>query len=472
MKRLHLIALSAIAAGSTLLAACAVPSVQAASTTAANTPTQQRVTASTGTIEDRVIGNGTIIANRTVDVSFSGTGTLKTVNVKVGDSVKAGDVIATLDDTDLQLSAQSAWANYLSAQAAYSLTVQGPTSSDLKKAQAAIASANAAYSQLSVGPTDPAIAQAKADVDSAQAALKLAQAAYDKEAARNPGVGATQQGLTLEQDTIAYTKAKAAYDALFVKPTNSALASAASQIQAAKADLAALQPVSQTVMQKKAQTDQAYIQWQQAMKNVGNATLKAPIDGLVTAVNFVPGAAVNAAATGSSGAAVITIADFVQPIFQLNVDEADLGKVKLGQPAVVQLQTYTGKPISATVTFIAPVGTTTSNGITTYQVNLTIPKTANTPNILINMSGTGQVISTQINDAILVPSTALTINTNTKAYSVQILGSDGQTQTVPVKIGAVSGDKTQIVSGVSAGDVLVLPSTTTTRQNGPFGGPG
>lgn len=473
MKRTHLL-ITGLVIGGTLLAACAAPSLPGAAgaqtNAAANVATAERVTAETGSVETKIIGTGNIVADSTVSLAFLTSGTVSKVNVQVGDQVKIGQVLATLDDSDLQLGAKSAWANYVSAQAAFSATIKGPSSGDLKKAQAALSSAQAAYSDLFKQPTDTDLAQAKADLANAEAAVKQAQAAYDRRAARDPGVGASQEALTLEQNTNNYIKAKAAYDAKFNKPSNSSVASASSQIQSAKANLDALQPVSETITQKQAQVDQAYISWQQADKKIKNAVLTSPRDGMVTAVNVSAGDSAGTAATA------FQIADFAQPIFQLSVDEADLGKVQVGQDATVQLQTYPNIRIPAKVTFITPVGT--NNGsVVNYTVKLAITKESKVPNVLINMSGTGQIITSKIADAVMIPTRALTANATTKEYTVLKAGADGQTESVPVIIGIRGSDKTQILSGVSAGEVLLIPTTTNTAntQNtqiqGPGGGP-
>jgi HlyD family secretion protein len=467
-------------AGGLLLAACAMPSLPGAPTTATQAGAQQsesnliRVTAKQGNIEDKVVGTGAITAKNTVDVAFQASGTVKQVLVKEGDRVEAGQPIATIDDTDLQLSVKSAWASYLSAQAAFSETVKGPTSADVKKAQAALASAQAAYNDLFKDPTDTDLVQLQADLQSAEADLKSAQAAYDRRAGRDPGVGGSQEALSLEKATIAYNKAKAAYDAKFAEPSAASVASASSQIQSARAALSALQPISETIEQKRAQVDQAYISWQQADNKLKYATLIAPMAGLITDLMVVKGATVN------SGATAATIAEYDEPVFVLNVDEADLGAVKVGAEARVRLQTYSDQQIPATVTFISPVGTS-ANGITTYAVDLTIPKTNDTPNILLNMSGTGEIITAQEKDAVLIPYSAVTEGGqgSNKVYSVLVAGANAQPQSVTVTLGKRSGSNVQILSGVKAGDVILYTpaaststSSTSAQNNNPgFGGP-
>jgi HlyD family secretion protein len=473
-------AATGLIAGSLLLAACAMPAAPGATTSNTQTAVQgsettlQRATATKGNIEDKVVGTGAITANQTADVAFQTTGQIKEVLVKAGDQAKRGQVLATLDDTDLQLSVKSQWASYISAQAALSETMRGPSSADLSKAQAALSSAQAAYNDLFKDPSGTDLIQAQADLQTAEASLRSAQAAYDRRAARDPGVGASQEALELEQATIAFNKAKAAYDAKFAKPSNASVASAVAQIQTAKASLAALQPVSETVTQRQASVDQAYIAWQQAASNVSKATLTAPMDGLVTAVNIVAGA------QASTGAAAVQIAEFANPVFVVNIDEADLGLVRVGLDANVRLQTYPDQIIPAKVTAIAPTGTSNS-GITVFKVDLTIPPTDKTPTILLNMSGTGEVITAQAKDAVLIPFAAVTESKQgtAKTYSVLVEGANGQSKQVEVTLGRRSGSNVQILSGVNAGDVVLYTpaasatgtTTTTNRQQGGFGGP-
>jgi len=480
MKR-TLLTVGGCVAAAALLTACALPNApglpgtaNTAGAAADAAQTATRVTAETGSIEEEVVGTGSITANTTVDVAFQTGGTIKDVLVSVGDQVKKGQTLATLDDSDLRLTAESRWASYISAQAALSETVKGPSSAELKKAQAALSSAQAAYSDLFKEPSETDLIQVQADLQSAEAAVKAAQAAYDRRAARDPGVGASSEALELEKATISFNKAKAAYDAKFAKPSNASVSSASSQIQSARAALDALQPVSETITQRQASVDQAYIAWQQADKDVSKATLVAPMDGLVTAVNIVAGANAN------SGAAAVQIADFAEPIFVVNIDEADLGSVQIGQNARVRLQTYPDQQIPAKVTSISPIGTT-SSGITTYQVKLTIPRSSDTPNILLNMSGTSEIVTTQINDAILVPSGALVESGegNAREYSLLVERGNGQPQSVRVTIGERSGSKVQILTGISAGDVIVYTpaassatgAQTTQQQQGGFGPP-
>jgi len=444
---------------------------------------------------------------------------VKTVNVKIGDAVKAGQVLATIDTTDLELSAKSQYASYINALAAYSQTVQGPTNSDLQAAKSGVIAAQEAYStslqgatsadlnsayvayqsaqaalnQLTVPPTQYDTASAEAAMLNAKAALDSAQASYDSAYKRDPaGIGGSSAGLNLQQATNNYASAKAAYDKLFQPATANTIASAKAQIASAQSNLSNLQPTAEkiasakqaldtaqskldsltptdvVILQAKAKLDQAAIAYQQSEKAVTDATIKSPFDGMIATVSIDVGDS-----TGAGTA--IEVADFTVPQFQVNVDEADLGNVKVGADATVQLQTYPNVAIPAKVETVDSTGTTSGN-IVTFKVYLSIGKAqlpdGTVPTILLGMSGTSQIVTQKADNATLVPNNALIVDAQTKAFSVNKLNADGTVTVTPITVGFRGTDSVQALTGVKPGDVLVLPGAAGVNTNGGFGGAG
>jgi HlyD family secretion protein len=456
-----------IAAASMLLAACSqirLPGQGGGRPTNSVTASAQRVTVEKAVIENRVIGTGRIVARTTIDVPFMRAGLVTEVMIKEGDLVKKGDVLAQLDTSDLKLAARQQWSNYLSAQLSYSQTIKGPSAAEMKAAQAALASAQAAYADLSAPPSDEDIRAAQADLQNAEAALRQAQAAYDRRAGRDPGVGASSEALSLEQATNNYAKAKATYDAKFTKASKAQFASAAAQIANAQKNIEALTPQAEAIELARIKMDQAYLTWQQAEADIKEAALVAPADGLVVALNTAAGE------MAGSGSAAVQLADFAEPLFEVSLDEADLSSVKLGQEARVRLQAYINQSVAAVVDSIASVGTD-SNNIVTYRVRMRIPRTAGQPLILLNMSGTSEIITGRIEDALLAPTSALIVDSANKTYAVFKATGAADPQRVEVTIGARSGDRTQILTGVSAGDTLAIPTVATQSVTGGGGPP-
>jgi len=96
------------------------------------------------TLSSVVESSGSVTPKAENDLSFGVSGTVSKVNVKIGDKVKKGDVLAELDTTDLELAVAQAQQAYLSQQATYSLTVN-PDPNEVAAAELAVSNAAAAY---------------------------------------------------------------------------------------------------------------------------------------------------------------------------------------------------------------------------------------------------------------------------------------------------------------------------------------
>jgi len=505
-----------------VMSACSRPGAPAAR--GAIDPAAEKIVLQKGTVENRVVATGKVIARAESQLAFARSGRIAEVLAKEGDLVQKGQPLARIDSTDLQNLADQQWANFLAAQAAYSQTIKGPTSAELTAAQAELTSAEAAYADLGRTPSantlgslrlaianaeatlkqrqdamtdqSPDLANVTAALQNAKATLAQRQAAYDQRAQRDPGVGASPEALDLQRATNDLAVAKASYDktvqnaqldlqraqnelnkaradynAKLEKATSGKLTNAQAQIEQAKKNLAALQPVAETIQQREAQMQQAQFAWKSAADALKGATLIAPYAGLVTNVPINLGDWVN------TGMTALQLADFSVPVFEIDVDEADLGSVKPGQDARVRLQTYPDLRLAAKVESVALIGTTSgaSGAVVTYKVKLALGKAINaaTPAILINMSGTGEVVTARATDALVVPTRALMIDTTTRAFSLQKVtgaGDQARLETVPVKLGFRDADKVEIVDGVSVGDTIVVPVVKTLPSTGGPGG--
>ena len=224
-----------------------------------------------GEVQESVTAPGHLVAARQATLSMAAGGRLAELNVHAGDHVRAGQVLARLDDTDLALQLQNAQANLRMAQAKLAQTRNPATAEDIANGRARVESAQAAYDKVAAGASQGELATAQAQVASAQAAydaavkeagtsnnalvsaaatlekarvaVQQAQAAYDRVSWR-ADVGMSQEAQNLQKATIDYEAAKAAYDtAIATADSNSKsqIASAAASLQSARANLAELQ---------------------------------------------------------------------------------------------------------------------------------------------------------------------------------------------------------------------------------------
>lgn len=443
-----------------MLAGCAQMTVFAPTTKqpSAGIDPERKVTVKKGNIDGKVIAPGKLIAQANATVVFPVSSQVLTVTVKEGDMVQAGQTLAILDTTELEMAAQQAQTSYLGALAAYSLTLQGPNPAAVKAARTALAAAQASYTDLQSVPSPNETAGLKAALANAEAALRSAQSAYDQVHRENPaGIGAAPEALALEQATNNYTAAKAAYERVFEKAKPGVTASLASQVATARANLDALltSVVTETVIQAKSRADLSYLQWQQAEQLLRKAPVVAPIDGMVISIVFRKGDLV------AAGTRALDISDFASPIFEASVDEADFGGVRIGQEADITVQAFPDQVFTATVRAVAPIGSSNSN-VVTFKVLMgmgggTGARPGEGMALLPGMSGKCELVIASASDVIVISTSLMASDPDTGEYTVQRILAGDKVETVKVTTGIQDDTETEITDGLQEGDVLLMP---------------
>ncbi|HEX2914891.1 MAG TPA: HlyD family efflux transporter periplasmic adaptor subunit [Chloroflexia bacterium] len=150
-----------------------------------------------------ISSSGQVQANADLSLSFTTTGTITRLNKKLGDNVQAGEVVAEINDSDLQNAVTSAQASYDQQQASYNNAIAGATQKELEQAQAQLDSARASLDQTVKGTfTAEDVASAQAAINSA--AAKLAQ---DRKGGDPNDVAAAQSSISSAEVQLASAKA-------------------------------------------------------------------------------------------------------------------------------------------------------------------------------------------------------------------------------------------------------------------------
>jgi HlyD family secretion protein len=191
-----------------------------------------------------------------------------------------------------------------------------------------------------------------------------------------------------------------------------------------------------------------------ARQNLAAATLAAPITGTVALVNISPGQQV----TGGQGSG--TTADFV--IEGVGGEEAtttvsvsDVGEIRVGQPATVTLD-GSATPINGQVVAIGMLSSTSSTGTASYPV--TIGLAAGAPTLFAGSDAQVAITLAKVSDAITVPTSA--VEGSGAATFVTVLTS-GKPVLVRVVLGATGPVLTQVSSGLTIGEQVVLADMST-----------
>jgi len=292
--------------------------------------------------------SGEIVAEQQVRVTAETAGRVLEVSVDVGDRVSMGQMLVRTDTAILEAQREQALAGLMAAQSQLDLLLADPEAADIAAAQAALNAAGAGYQRAVEGATEEDLTMALAQVRQAEAAVNVAQAAYNQ-VKGNPSIGMLPQSMQLQQATIGLEAARAQYEKVAKGTTSDVIAGAYAQVSNARAQLERLQrgPKAAQVQAAEAQVKQAETGLYMTQLQLDKATVKAPIDGIVSQMSITAGS------MAGPGAPLLTL---VSPEVKLviGVEEAAMGSLRMGQPASIQVAAWPDRTFEGTVKTIAP----------------------------------------------------------------------------------------------------------------------
>ena len=428
--------------------------------TATTTTETQLGQVTQATLSSVVESSGSVAPQAEIALSFGASGTVSKVNVKVGDQVKQGEVLAELDTTDLELEVAQAEQSYLSQQASYSMTVN-PDPAAVTAAQLALNNASAAYQlaqqKYAVNSTDSVMVSCN-NLDNVKKTYDDAVTAYnnyisDWRVQVNGTADISPQKSQLDRAKAAYDQALTNCDLAKSSVTDSGVKSAYAALVQAKANLDdLLAPAERTLTAAKIQLAQAESSLKQAQQQLTEARIVAPFDGIVTAVNPIVGG------PGSSST-TISLANTNRYHVDVLIDETEIAQLQSGQAAELTFDALSNVTVTGQVTQIDPAGTV-SNGVVNYTVRLDLDPTEAA--LRTDMTANARVIVDTHSDVLAVPGTA--IRQDTTGYYVNVVGSDGTAQRVDVTTGYTDGELTEVAGDLQAGQQVYISEPTSTQQ--------
>lgn len=386
-----------------------------------------------GDIENNVMASGKVKALNTVEVGAQVSGEVKKLYVDIGDQVQQGDLIAQIDQVTQR--------NALDNQQA-----------TLEQSAAALQSARAeALSRQA------SLKSAYADLASRQSELKQAQSDFARLKSLVEIDAISQQ----EYDTqaTAVQTAKAAVD-----NARAAIDTAKAAIVTANADIS-----SQQAELRKSQTNV-----NTAQQDLGYTTIRAPMSGTVVSITTEQGSTVNANQTAPT---IVTLADLSTVRINAQISEADVINVQAGMPVYFNIIGNPEQKFDATLKAIEPapeqISETSSTDTAIYYIGyLEVPNPER--RFRIDMTAQVYVVIDQAKDALLIPSTALkNSKTDTSGKTtaiVRVLQADGTVKEQPVTVGINNRVNAQILSGLKAGDDVILSEDNSSSKGNQSGG--
>ena len=351
-----------------------------------------------GDVVKSVVATGKVEPITKVEIKSKASGIVKKLYIEAGDHVKQGQVLAELDRVEMEAQVRQSEAQLQSAQATLSS-----------------AEADLARSRVDAEGVDvPMLKRAWVRADSMAKQGVVSQSALD-EAEKNYVLATNKQHVAQAQVVVNSAK----------------VAQARAEVKRAEATLSQLR------------------------EQLSYTTIVSPIDGIVLSRDVEVGDAVSSILVlGSSATLVMTIGDTSQVYVKGKVDESDIGKVYLGQPARIRVESFKDKSFEGKVTKISPMGVEKDN-VTTFEVRVSINNPGGELKAL--MTANAEMILEEHKNVLNVPESALIYDQN-KSASVEIPDStvkEGKRK-IAVKAGISNGAKTEILSGLNEGQQVVL----------------
>lgn len=367
-------------------------------------------------LTERVPATGTVQPVALVSVSSQTSGQVTEIYVDFNDVVAKGDPLALIDPLSFQIAVEMAEA-------------------DLDIAKASVLSHEATLGKLGQDLVSLGFDQdaAAASVDQARALAEDARADLQ----RKEALGASASGADRQKASTILATAEAQVRMAMAneRSRSSAIASAEAALRAAEAQLENLQ----------AQVRQREASLRQARAELERTVIRAPVDGSVTVRSVEVGQTV---AVSLQAPVLFTIAqDQRQMQVMATVGEADIGRIKLGQPFEFTVDAYPGQPFRGEIVQIR-VQPQMAQNVVAYTVVATAPN----PDLLLlpGMTATSNIITAQTEPVLAVPSAALRFRppgeTRQGSPRLYVL-RDGAPAAVEVTTGISDGGMTEIRSG-------------------------
>ncbi len=207
--------------------------------------------------------------------------------------------------------------------------------------------------------------------------------------------------------------------------------------------------------QAQAQVQQAQASLSQLEEQLSYTTITSPMDGVILSRDVELGDAVSSILVmGSTATLVMTIGDTTQVYVQGKVDESDIGKVYMSQPARIKVESFKDKTFLGKVTKIAPLGVEKDN-VTTFEVRVSIDNPGG--ELKANMTANAEILLEEHKGVLTVPEQAVIYDKDRNA-SVEVPDPKEKKgrRKVTIKAGISNGTRTEVLSGLNAGETVIL----------------
>lgn len=372
----------------------------------------------------RITASGEVVPVKRLNLNPKAAGRLAALYVEQGDRVKEGQIVARMDNRELEAQRDQARAELSRQQANLALLEAGSRSEDIAKAQA------------DFSKNEALIVQARSRLALAEQRLNRKQSAVDAGALSRDSLDESRTELQNATDNLKQAQAS---------------------LNVSRQELNRLRNGSrpQEIAQARAQVEAASANLKSIETQLDDTIIRAPFDGVITQKNSTEGDFVTPtsfSSSTSSATSIVTLANDLEILAK--VPEVDIGQIKPGQPVEIRVDAYPKQVFKGEVRLVSPEAKEdpTQKGVITFEVRVKVLTGKN--ELRSGMTTDLAFLGERLKEALMVRSVAIV--TDKGQTGVLIPDDKNKPKFQPVTIGPSVGNQTQILEGVQPGDQVFV----------------
>jgi HlyD family secretion protein len=385
----------------------------------------------------RITASGTIAPVQTVNLSPKTPSRIAELSVEQGDRVEAGQVIARMENEELQAQRSQALANLEEAQQRLNQLKVGTRIEEVRQSESEVTRA-----QGEINRVQGQIADAQSQLEFART-----QTRRQRELASQGAIAANSLDEFLRKE-------RSAQEAL--SQTRAQLSQSQAQYNQAVQQLAQKRngATREEIAQAEARVVSVAAQVKQIDSNLADTVIRAPFAGQITQRYASVGAFVTpttsaSATTSATSSSIVALASQLEVLAK--VPEVDIGNIKQGQSVEVKVDAFRQEVFKGRVRLIAPEAVI-DRDVTSFQVRIQL--LSGQARLRSGMNTDLSFLGNRLNNALMVPTVAIV--TRKGQTGVLVPGAKKQPEFKEVTIGTSMGNQTQITEGLNAGDQVFV----------------
>ena len=450
---------------------------------------------SSATFEVLVSCTGAISAISSVEVKARVAGNVEYLKLKEGDYVKKGDLVATIDKRNIILKVKQTEADLRSSKAQYeemklSYDINKKNYNiEMQKARTNIELSRVNLAQMKKGSRPEEISQGSAQLDLAGANYENSRKSYERqkelftknlvsqasldEARANLDVQSAQLKTAREKLSLL----KQGYQSEDIQKAMLQYEVAIYALEDAKIKIESLNMMEQKILNLKSMVDKSESIYQDALEQLNDTTVLAPISGIVTEKNVDEGGVISSGISSmNSGTSIITLSDMNEVWVKAYVDETDISKLKNDLQARVRLDCFPKRTFAAQLICIGP-RVYLKNDVPSIDITLRLLE--GTGEVKVGMTANADIVVSSKPQVKMIPFDSI-IEKEDKKY-VKIAMHNGlscQPYLKEISVGESNGEKIILLDGLDENDYFysgiglkLEKASQTAKTDSGFGGP-